>query len=217
MVETTQTIEMDELKINIGKCINCGKMIDNEQTDFCFECSQIPGIQAEGESQMIEIIRTKGFEHELRDCTVRALSLAGNIPYDKVHAVMKKHGRRSRCGFKIQDHIQDVCKDLNLTAKQVKRSGSLNRFLREHPKGKFYCMKHDHCFTVIDGVAHDETKEWSQIKGAWEITNSVHTSKEIQNEKEIERETICIDCREDINHCSCKNEDLLENQENEDD
>lgn len=35
---------------------------------------------------------------ETRDCTVRALSNAGNLPYDQAHALLKKHGRKDRCG-----------------------------------------------------------------------------------------------------------------------
>lgn len=35
---------------------------------------------------------------ETRDCTVRALSNAADMPYDDAHALLKKHGRKNRCG-----------------------------------------------------------------------------------------------------------------------
>ena len=35
---------------------------------------------------------------ETRDCTVRALSNAAGIHYDNAHALLKKHGRKDRCG-----------------------------------------------------------------------------------------------------------------------
>lgn len=35
---------------------------------------------------------------ESRDCTVRALSNASGMHYDNAHALLKKHGRKNRCG-----------------------------------------------------------------------------------------------------------------------
>jgi hypothetical protein len=35
---------------------------------------------------------------ETRDCTVRALASASGMHYDNAHALLKKHGRKNRCG-----------------------------------------------------------------------------------------------------------------------
>lgn len=35
---------------------------------------------------------------ETRDCTVRALSNASGMDYDKAHSLLKKYGRKNRCG-----------------------------------------------------------------------------------------------------------------------
>jgi hypothetical protein len=35
---------------------------------------------------------------ETRDCTVRALSNASGMHYDQAHSLLKKHGRKNRCG-----------------------------------------------------------------------------------------------------------------------
>lgn len=35
---------------------------------------------------------------EARDCTVRALANAAEMPYEKAHALLKKHGRKDRRG-----------------------------------------------------------------------------------------------------------------------
>jgi hypothetical protein len=117
---------------------------------------------------MIE--RPVGFEREQRDCTVRALSLVSNIPYEKVHGAFKECGRRNSCGFKIKGRFQDVCKLLNLEAKQVKRHGFLSTFISQFPQGKYFIVKSGHAFAVIDGVVHDEHKMNSHIHGAWLIT-----------------------------------------------
>jgi hypothetical protein len=37
-------------------------------------------------------------EVEAKDCTVRALANAGEMPYAEAHAVLKKHGRKERKG-----------------------------------------------------------------------------------------------------------------------
>jgi hypothetical protein len=116
---------------------------------------------------MNEIIRPVGFENERLDCTVRALSLALNIPYEIVHNKLKEHGRKD--GHRYIMNVVKVCKELGFTAKQVKRSGSVKSFLEKNPKGNFYCEKSGHAFAVIDGVAHDLKKEQSHIIGAWKI------------------------------------------------
>tara|TARA_R100000750_G_C2304204_1_gene79966 strand:- start:158 stop:538 length:381 start_codon:yes stop_codon:yes gene_type:complete len=115
------------------------------------------------------MFRPEGFENENRDCTVRGLAIAANIPYEKVHAVFKKFGRKNRCGIFTKPIINKVFKELGINAKQVKRSGSLEKFLRLFPKGNYYVFKSGHAFAVIDGNISDSTKLGSHIQGAWKI------------------------------------------------
>ncbi len=117
--------------------------------------------------------RPEGFENEERDCTVRALSLAGNIQYENVHKAFEINGRKDRHCVMIEPILHKVCKLLNLKAKQVKRSGTLKKFINQFPKGNYFCIKRGHAFAVIDGVSHDEDLMNSHIQGAWLITKII--------------------------------------------
>lgn len=115
-------------------------------------------------------LRPEGFESEKRDCTVRALSLAGNIPYLEVHEAFKLEGRKDGHKIVAEKVLHKVCKRLNIAAKQVKRHGTLGRFIKLFPEGNYYCHKRGHAFAVINGVSHDNDNLNSLIKGAWRIT-----------------------------------------------
>ena len=116
------------------------------------------------------IIRPLGFEKEHNDCTVRALSLASNIQYSEVHTALAKNGRKNRHGIDITSILQDICKDLHITAKQVKRHGTLKSFLSKFKTGNYFCTERGHAFAVIDGISHEEERLNRHIKGAWLIT-----------------------------------------------
>ena len=120
---------------------------------------------------MREINRPEGFENEKQDCAVRALSLAGNIPYEKSHDAFEQLGRKFGHGIKSNEVLQKVCKILKLEARQIKRSGSVNKLIRKYPHGNIYCRKRNHAFAVINGVAHDLESNNSHVKGAWIITS----------------------------------------------
>jgi hypothetical protein len=114
---------------------------------------------------MIE--RPQGFEHENSDCSIRAVSLVLNIPYEKVHEAFKKAGRKDHRGIYIKNIMYKVYNLLNVEAKLIKRSGTAYKLSLEHPTGKILCSKRGHMFAIIDGVLHNETKSSSIIRGAW--------------------------------------------------
>lgn len=122
-----------------------------------------------------KIVRPEGFEKERRDCTVRALSLAANLSYKDVHEAFTKFGRKNGHGVYLHRVIHKVCDELNLEIRQVKRSGTLNKFIKQFPKGNYICTKRGHAFTVIDGVVHDEYLMGSRITGAWSVAKKEST------------------------------------------
>ena len=108
-------------------------------------------------------------ERQRADCTVVALAVASDIPYSKALEIMKKFGRRdSRGSRNTKKKVTQIFKEIGLKATQVKRSGTLDKFLREFPKGVYYCLKRGHAFVVIDGKVENQTKG-CLIKGAWKI------------------------------------------------
>lgn len=104
--------------------------------------------------------------NEKLDCTIRAFATALNISYDDAHAVLKASGRKDRHRFKscgaYTKHIGKSCK----------RSGSVGRFLRDNPLGRFIVQVRGHVFAVIDGIPHDKiqvSERW-HVSGAWRVT-----------------------------------------------
>jgi hypothetical protein len=98
-------------------------------------------------------------QQESNDCTVRATSLAMNKPYEEVHKVFAKHGRRIGKGVTIANLMATLMdltqKNINIVANHSIRKQTLGSFIKTHPKGRFVVVKRGHAFAVIDGVAHD--------------------------------------------------------------
>jgi hypothetical protein len=110
--------------------------------------------------------------NEHRDCTVRALTNVSGAAYETVHAVFAAHGRKNRRGVALRLVMQSVSRDLGLTARVVRRSGSVERLLRDYPVGRLVVNTRGHAFALIDGVAHDAitTSPLCHVKRAWLIT-----------------------------------------------
>lgn len=110
--------------------------------------------------------------NEHRDCTVRALTAVSSAPYATVHAVFAAHGRKNRRGVPLITVMQSVARDLGITAKVVRRSGSVERLVRDFPTGRLVVTTRGHAFALIDGVARDDhaTSSLRHVKRAWLIT-----------------------------------------------
>jgi hypothetical protein len=101
--------------------------------------------------------------NENNDCVVRAFSLALNKPYDEVHAICAKHGRKPNRGClagvqrDVAKHygMQGIMLDIGNLGKREGIYPTLAMFLRRFPKGHFYVARRGHAFTIIDGVVHD--------------------------------------------------------------
>lgn len=113
--------------------------------------------------------RPEAYAYEVRDCSVRALTISTGLPYEQVYRVFKEHGRKPKQGVDLHKIMKSVCKDLKVTARQVKRSGSLRGFVNKFPIGVYVCTKRGHAFAVVNGVVSDDTKPDCHIKRAWKI------------------------------------------------
>jgi hypothetical protein len=110
--------------------------------------------------------------NEHNDCTVVALTTVSGSPYSTVHKVFADHGRRNRGRIALKPILQSIAHDLGLTARVVRRSGSVERLLRDHPVARLVVTTRGHAFAVIDGVIHDThtTSPLCHVKCAWLIT-----------------------------------------------
>ncbi len=112
---------------------------------------------------------------ETNDCTVKSISITTGVPYEKVHAALKKFGRKDRKGASIFQ-MEMACKELGFEMKirnkrdfmdKYPASGrKLKNITTNHPKkynkawkdGKNYIFSTSgHVAAVVDGVNHDWT------------------------------------------------------------
>lgn len=112
--------------------------------------------------------RAAVYKGEVRDCTVRAFAIAFEIDYATAHAFFSANGRKLQRKFKEKPLMAAT------TAKPVHMQGiTVERFLKIHTHGRFYCQMRGHCFAVIDGKVYDlpgDVKERSVIKTAWQVS-----------------------------------------------
>lgn len=110
--------------------------------------------------------------NERRDCTVIALAATTGLPYPRCHQALSAVGRKNRRGIPFRKVVQKLAEEVDHDFDQVKRSGTLRRFVTEYPQGRFYVTIRGHAFAVLDGVIHDNCRPrlGSIIKGAWRVT-----------------------------------------------
>jgi len=117
--------------------------------------------------------------NEGNDCTVRALSLACDISYDKAHEIYKSLGRKNRCGaprFMTFEAITKAGKNFEkinikefILSKYPKCRHSLKTVTTKHPSvykkiwqdGNNYLMfVRGHVLAIVNG----ETLDWSETR-----------------------------------------------------
>ena len=108
---------------------------------------------------------------EARDCAVLALAIAAGASYEAAHAALRAAGRKRRSGAKLIAWIRDGKLPGFKFRRVVRRNQTLARFLREHPQGRFLCVKYGHAFAVVDGVCLDSwaRKPGEIVKAAWVV------------------------------------------------
>lgn len=115
-----------------------------------------------------------------RDCAVRALSIAANMPYGRAHAYYQMAGRKDNKGTPwaaTQRLFGELGYErLNTYCWQSSTVGSMYstvaQFLRMYPVGRFWLCRHGHAFAVVDGVVHDwvrGTGARSRVLVAWRV------------------------------------------------
>src|ERR1035437_6211253 len=92
----------------------------------------------------------EGYSDEKRDCAVRALAVAADIPYYQAHDIFKSGGRRYRCG---SYNTRPTLAKIGIEGASCRMS--LASFIYMNPKGSFYIIKRGHAFAVKDGIVFD--------------------------------------------------------------
>ena len=100
----------------------------------------------------------EGFKHERKDCTVRAIAAACDVPYSVAHAEMERRGRVNGKGFGFYQSVKNnpvfcgkrlvpVYDWNDHNHKCICLCTARKRF----PKGRYIIRKAKHAFALIDG------------------------------------------------------------------
>lgn len=111
-------------------------------------------------------------ENEQNDCVVRAMTIATGKGYDEIHALLKSHGRRNKCGTpfgvinaalvclglpeltRIDPDYRVICGRYTMRRQATSRP-TLAQWAAQHREGKYMVIIRGHAFAVIDGVQYD--------------------------------------------------------------
>jgi hypothetical protein len=110
---------------------------------------------------------------ERRDCTVRALAIAAEIPYADAHAALELAGRKHGQGARMVEALAKLQPLFNIeTIFPSYDTRTLGRFVKEFPNGRYLCRISRHCFAVVDGVVHDLAILGSRVRitNVWRVS-----------------------------------------------
>lgn len=94
-------------------------------------------------------------------CTVIALANTMDWSFGKAHRFMAKHGRehgRGMAMYQISAVMTKLGKDREIAYKGM----TINRFVKDHPKGSYYVLVRGHALAVVDGIVQDWTGDTAQ-------------------------------------------------------
>jgi len=94
-------------------------------------------------------------------CTVIALANAMDWSFGKAHRFMKKFGREDRRGMAMYQ-ISAVMTKLGKDRETAYKGMTINRFVKDHPKGSYYVLVRGHALAVVDGIVQDWTGDTAQ-------------------------------------------------------
>jgi len=106
---------------------------------------------------------------EAKDCTVRSLAIAFNLPYLRAHSILALAGRKHRQGFPFCAYLCGRRILLEHTVSHIrfgypeygfgKPKMTLRRFVSSYSSGTWIVLLRDHATVVKDGVLYDCYRE----------------------------------------------------------
>lgn len=114
------------------------------------------------------------------DCTVRALVAVTGLDYAVAETVGTAAGRKLGRGFRSASIVAQ-CQRMGFKFRKLRftRKRTLERFIREYPKGRYYVQMAHHAFAVIDGAASEAHLSLGvRVRAAWQLISPPQTAQE---------------------------------------
>lgn len=113
---------------------------------------------------------------ERNDCTVKAIAIAGRVPYKVAHKALARNGRRKRCGAR-NDVFFNAITDIGCYYSVIRpRQPNGSRYTaktigKAYPRGYFIVQYYDHVAAMVNGEIADWTDERKhRVKALYRIT-----------------------------------------------
>lgn len=118
---------------------------------------------------------TKAF-NETNDCTVKAVAIAGDMPYIKAHQILAECGRKHRKGHTYTKYVPAL-KDAGYNVKQLHDTGAktvstLHKYLE--PNKRYLVRVRGHVLAYVNGSVEDWTEgRRHRVLMVWEVTATI--------------------------------------------
>lgn len=98
----------------------------------------------------------EGFAAEKNDCTVRAAAVRFTTSYTRARELCASVGRRENHGLRLCQ-IEELLEKMGLNYIEFPKweRPTLNQFIKDHPKGRFYVVIRGHAIGIVDGACID--------------------------------------------------------------
>lgn len=110
------------------------------------------------------------------DCTVRALAIARNLPYDEAYDLLRNAGRKCSRKFDFVKWMdtQPWSTKISFPAVKGQRRMTPAQFCRDFPKGTFILRVTNHVLVVKDGFVYDafENRPDRCVYACWSVSPS---------------------------------------------
>lgn len=107
------------------------------------------------------------------DCTVRALAMARQLPYDEAYDILAAAGRKCGRGFEFRKWIgtNAWATKISFPARKGEPRMNLATFAEQHPAGTYIVKVAKHVIAVRDGVVYDDFENAPDrcVYTAWRI------------------------------------------------
>lgn len=102
---------------------------------------------------------------EANDCTVKAISIAGRVPYNVAYDACKAEGRRYRCGMYPTQWKRAIlrvgCAYIEVAKNPLQRNGSrytVKTIGQKYPQGYYIVKVRGHALAMVNGQVLDWTE-----------------------------------------------------------